>query len=384
MKKLFWLIKKEIKSVYKLLILITIIITLFLSALNGVVNILIDYSKNFENSLNEDLKGLSFSVNETDFDSFKKYCDDAVVFATLKNFTSSATLTCSNGNIFETEQSKQEGDVTVLYLFNGKIVYNSYKLKDLYEKSNIGLQGRWNENVDEIMLSTFVARELQAQVGDKITISNRAFSVCGIYDFDLINDTEELVNIGYYMISVPDNIVADYIEVQFDKSYDTYKVYNKLKHKGFDVSIFFAYETYFENVRLMEMVLSIFSVIIFIAIIIVIYSFVSILLMSRNKYICQLKLLGLTEKEVFAVYFLIVLFMLIIATIFATIIGYFFNSYIMTLCAKLFDMKIKATLNIYLPFVFLVLTAIVTIIAYFLNIRKSKNKMVAQMIKEQL
>ena len=132
------------------------------------------------------------------------------------------------------------------------------------------------------------------------------------------------------------------------------------------------------------MVLSIFSVIIFIAIIIVIYSFVSILLMSRNKYICQLKLLGLTEKEVFAVYFLIVLFMLIIATIFATIIGYFFNSYIMTLCAKLFDMKIKATLNIYLPFVFLVLTAIVTIIAYFLNIRKSKNKMVAQMIKEQL
>ena len=65
MKKLFWLIKKEIKSVYKLLILITIIITLFLSALNGVVNILIDYSKNFENSLNEDLKGLSFSVNET-------------------------------------------------------------------------------------------------------------------------------------------------------------------------------------------------------------------------------------------------------------------------------------------------------------------------------
>ncbi len=63
MKKLFWLIKKEIKSVYKLLILITIIITLFLSALNGVVNILIDYSKNFENSLNEDLKGLSFSVN---------------------------------------------------------------------------------------------------------------------------------------------------------------------------------------------------------------------------------------------------------------------------------------------------------------------------------
>lgn len=108
MKKLFWLIKKEIKSVYKLLILITIIITLFLSALNGVVNILIDYSKNFENSLNEDLKGLSFSVNETDFDSFKKYCDDAVVFATLKNFTSSATLTCSNGNIFETEQSKQK------------------------------------------------------------------------------------------------------------------------------------------------------------------------------------------------------------------------------------------------------------------------------------
>ncbi len=78
MKKLFWLIKKEIKSVYKLLILITIIITLFLSALNGVVNILIDYSKNFENSLNEDLKGLSFSVNETDFDSLKKYCDDAV------------------------------------------------------------------------------------------------------------------------------------------------------------------------------------------------------------------------------------------------------------------------------------------------------------------
>ena len=103
------------------------------------------------------------------------------------------------------------------------------------------MQGRWNENVDEIMLSTFVARELQAQVGDKITISNRAFSVCGIYDFDLINDTEELVNIGYYMISVPDNIVADYIEVQFDKSYDTYKVYKKLKHKGFDVSIFFVY-----------------------------------------------------------------------------------------------------------------------------------------------
>ena len=83
-------------------------------------------------------------------------------------------------------------------------------------------------------------------------------------------------------------------------------------------------------------------------------------------------------------YMSIIVLLLIVSVIFATFIGYFFNSYIMSLCVKLFDMKIKASLNFYLsPIIFVVTCLFAGLIYMFIN-KKLKNKMVAQLVKEQL
>ncbi len=382
MKKIFWLFKKEIKTLYKFIVLITIIITLFLSALFGVTNILIDYSKNFKTTLNEDLNGLEFEVANSNYSSLQTYCENAVVRAKLKNYTHTTKLECSNGNYFDTDQFEQKEEVTYLKSYNGVVLYSYEHFANKLKEQNINLEGSWHKGKNQIVLSDIVAEQLQAKIGDSIKILDNTFLLVGIFDFDLLNQID--YHGAYYYLSFDNEKVFDTMNVSMSESYDTYKLFNKLKGKGFEVTFFSMYAQYFENVRLMEMVLVIFAIIIFIGIMIVLYSFISIILMNRKNYICQLKLLGLKEKDIFAVYMSIIVLLLIVSVIFATFIGYFFNSYIMSLCVKLFDMKIKASLNFYLsPIIFVVTCLFAGLIYMFIN-KKLKNKMVAQLVKEQL
>ena len=170
MKKIFWLFKKEIKTLYKFIVLITIIITLFLSALFGVTNILIDYSKNFKTTLNEDLNGLEFEVANSNYSSLQTYCENAVVRAKLKNYTHTTKLECSNGNYFDTDQFEQKEEVTYLKSYNGVVLYSYEHFANKLKEQNINLEGSWHKGKNQIVLSDIVAEQLQAKIGDSIKI----------------------------------------------------------------------------------------------------------------------------------------------------------------------------------------------------------------------
>lgn len=385
MRKISWLIKKEAKTLKKLLILITIIITIFTMALLSLINVRIDLSKNFLASLNKDIDGLPCDVNDIKVEKLRSLLNnDTILYARLKHYTELAELYSCANLVFKTEQVTDiDGNINI-FTYNGQIIYNYENLKKVLDtQNNKLLSGRWIDNQDEIVLSSFISEQLKVNIGETIQIKDKKFVIVGVFDYEKLTLSDLEYYRAYYFLSLSDEVTVDKLTIIMPQSSDTYNLYNKLKLKGFDTEISGLYLSYFESIESMQIFLLTIIIIIFIAIIIIVYSFLSMVLMQRKKYICQLKLLGCSEKNILLTYVLIAISMAFIATIIGCFLAFYFNQYIMDLCSSLFNVTMITSVNVFIPIIFFAIIAVIIFTLYFIINAKIKSKIIAQAIKEK-
>ncbi|MCD8040028.1 MAG: hypothetical protein LUF82_00725 [Clostridia bacterium] len=374
MMKVLHLAKRELKLLKKTVIIITLILTVFLSALFGVISVQADLTQNIYDYIDSSYTQLCLDVKSASLSGVQQQFDGLFVTAQKDGITRNAVITNAYGTVFNTSQTSVTGDTTTITNYNGAVIcLNECTLQSLQNYSYTLLQGDWVAAENEICISSCIAGCLNAAIGDALYIDGGTYTVTGIYSATAYG--------CHYLVTVSGDMVLDKITAYFYSSKDLYTAYSKLTAKGFTAEMPFAVSNYLDNLYTVKWFLTACAVLVFIVVIAVLYSLTSIFYRQRKGYICRLKLLGATNFTVAAVYCGIAIFMLAVSAVTAAALAVLFNRYIMGICENLLGIAFEAHFNFAVPAaVFAVLVAVVLVI-YILFARKTKTTSVAQEIR---
>lgn len=373
--KVLHLVKNELKLLKKSVIIITLIFTVFLSALFGVISVQADLSQNIYADIDGSGIQLYLNVQSACLQDIRSEFEGLIVTAQKKGITQSAYLTNTNGDSFETSQTEVIDNTTIISNYNGAIISLNKATSDTLRNSSKLLQGEWPTAENEICICSYIAEYLNITTGDTLFIDDTAYTVSGIFNNNVLG--------YYYFVTVSNDIKLDKITAYFDSSENMYSAYAKLTNYGYTVEMPPTVNSYLENLSSVKGFLSSCAAILALVIIAVLYSLISIFYRQRKAYICQLKILGATKYTVAAVYCGIAVLMLFVSSSISTAFAIFFNNYILNLCSDLFGMAFSAHFNFAVPVLVFALLVLATFTFYLIFARKTKSAWVAQEIRNE-
>lgn len=383
MKRIFWLIKSELKLLKKTVAIMTVILTVFTAAFFSVLSVRADLSSNFFENLDK-VSGLVFTVADARLDDITGYADSgSTVYAAHSGLTGSTEIKNRNGDIFETDRTINEGGNIFIESYGGRILLFNAKINDLLTTcSGALLSGTWLSGESQISLAQYIADALGVSSGDKVYISGREYTVSGIYDYEALRDgCPELA--AHYLISVENDKTLDSISVALPRSSSTYTLYKRLLSMGFNAELPFFYISYLNNISTMDAFLWAVAAMLFVVILVILYSLFSMFFMQRRNYICQLKLLGGTDGTIMRVYCGITFLVILLASVLAAVLANWFNFFMMSLCTELFGIEFAPGVNFLVPLVFIGISFGITFLLYIIVNRQTKSSVIAQMIRKE-
>lgn len=394
MKVILKFLLLEADLLKRTIIIIGLILAVFSAAFLSVISVLIDIPLGLYDGLDKRLNTFECGVYNVSFDDAKRWGGEAT-YADIYGITSEAELSVESSGSFETEQVEYYGSSEVTLSYNGRAVSLEYiELLANYDKSKVA--GEWLSGEGQICLSSAVAESAYfsspVQVGDTVKISNRQYTVVGIYDYNGVAASSltnrKLLPSAYYYVAVGTAQKVSVVHINYPNSRTLNEAYKAMSRRGVDAYVSgvrvdtraYSYNL-FGNVDLVEAFFMAVAFLLGLVIVFILYSLMSIFYRQRKANICRMKMLGAKSSTVAGIYCTVTVVLLIIAVAIGAGLSIPFNMYFTGLCTKLFGFKFIPHFYFYIPVCFFAALTLISLCIYAFFNRKIKNAVIAQEVR---
>jgi len=376
MKKIFWIFKKEIRTLYKFIIILSVAVLFFSIAFLSTVSFSMNFQKNYydnldDNNLNITIKNIRLSEVGN-----KISHDNVVLTAFKRSITHDAVIKTQDGEEFNTNEN-----INKITYYKGCYIDLTGLTRQILEKTKKTLfLGKWNYNASEIVLSQFIALKLNVNINDKVIIQDREYLITGIIDNEKITFNHGL-NYHYYLNAKSQNLY-DEINLSFEKVDDIINLYRYFKRSSYDFFLNNFIQQQFDNIGIISGVLFAIEGVILIVIFIIIYSMISIIFIIRKQFINKLIILGMPANKILVSYAIIVTPFLLLITFLANLFSKEFNKYLMDISSEIFGFEFIYQDNIFLSYIYFIGLLIFSTILIFFKVKKIRKVRLSKFIRE--
>ena len=361
MKRVFKLTLNEIKHLKWTVLVTALALILFTASLFSVIFVYNDLSDNVFNYFDGEDEPLSFYAKNASASEIISDVQCGLFEGEKEELTYNAVLTAANGNSLSTEiEEVDEDGVTYFEHISSRAICVTERYLDTYGKAFdlIPLP----QKTGEIMLEKEYAEQLQVSAGDVVSIGDKQFTVCGTYDDELYGDFD----LAYgFVVSVDENTVFESVNVSLDKSKDMYQAYRTLKKNNVDVELSGYTQSMLDNLSLVNGFLIAIALTIAVVNLLILYAVFAVILRNRQAYICRLKIVGASNLLVFAVYFTIIVVLLIAICVAGFFLSKLIVANIMDACSQAFESAFTTNVSFGIVGVyFAVITVLLGLLCY--------------------
>lgn len=376
MKRTLKLTLNEIKHLKWTVLVTALALTLFTASLFSVLFVYNDLSYNVFNYFDTTDSFIGCYAYNASISQVTDEGNDELYYGWVTCFTHRGVIiNAENGNSFNTEFEKieeLENGVNVIhkYYYSGMTVYVNDKYRECYAEAmeEIPLP----QNVWEILIDKEIAEGLQVDVGDKVSIDDYVFTVCGVYDYAMYRGNYYICD--PFVVAVDENVVFYELEIECDSSYQVYLQYLQLQRAGVEVKYGSNLQFYMDNLSLVNSFLIAIAITIFAVNLLLLYATFSVILHNRQAYICRLKVMGASDLLVFAAYFIIIVALLVVICVAAFFLSQLMVSSIMDACGEAFGSAFTTRTSFGLVGIYFAVTTVLLGALCYLSVRKIDNR----------
>ncbi len=376
MKRILKLTFNEIKHLKWTVLVTALALTLFTASLFAVIFVYADLSGNVFNYFDGEGDDMSFYAKSASAKDVTNELQSGLFVGEADGITRSAVLTAYGGNSVSTETEVVKGDGSVYYesLYCRAVVVTQFYL-DAYRKAFdvVSLP----KKSGEILLADTIAEKLQVNVDDEITIGERNFTVCGVYDKKLFSSLLDYD----YLVSVDENTVFSEVNVSFNKSENMYNAYLTLQKNGVEAELSGFAQAMMDNLSLVNGFLIAIALTIATVNILILYAVFAVILRNRQSYVCRLKIAGAGNGLIFAVYFTIIIVLLALICVAGFFLSKLMVNSIMDACTQAFESPFTAHTDFGVCAVYFAAVGVLLVLLCFFIVRKIDNKAIVSVTR---
>lgn len=393
MKKILYFLKIEARLLKKSIIIIALILTLFMGVFMGVLSVRIDMVNGMYSVLDEFSTEYRIATkSDGDGGAIRKLMGYTLIFGYTSGLTDKATMSAEGTSVTFPYRREVDGMLQLYPLEGTLVVFNDSAVSEFALHEDAVLAGDWPDGNDQIFIEKIIAEILEVEVGDRVTIREHDYTLCGIYDKSALPEKGEFFNSHYY-ITDSREINYEYTYALFSGARSAHACFKRLGANGFAASVkhgnvdtlFFPsnVDVYFEIIHPAQAVLDAISLLILAVIIVALYTLMTVFFRQRKSVICQLKLLGGNNGTILGIYIGLAVTIIFVATLLASLLGVLFNNFFLNFFESIFQLAFRATFNIFVPVISFFILAALTALLFALSGRRIRSDIIAQEIKAE-
>ena len=384
MRKLLVKIQYELSSLWKLLIPLLLLLTIFYGLAISLINVSVDIPASFFDDYDE-------RIGYTNITSYDVAKDD---IATLLNIADSYTAE-SKGITYDTKYINPyiDGDIILDSVHVDETMHLDMSYSTIYNAIGIDVRSSANEYNSEYIdallstsvwfeedatmstiISTQAAKLLRADIGDSIYIGevvpSNLVKIIGIFENDTFSSTHVLLSRDFVLDKTIDTADIDVIIEDSSRVMMAIGVSKSVSDNVWEGE----YVYYIKSIQWITAGLIMLGAIIVIASILITYSVSKFILNNRSKYINTSRLLGGKTTDIISIYSIIILIVEALATFLGCFVAIGLSDYATSVCSDIFELDITNSFDYYVPFVvFGALVLLTTFVMGILHKRLNKD-----------
>ncbi len=387
MRRIFYLMRREIAFLGGTVALIGIILTIFCAAFLAVVAVYFDVPNGLYQHLADDIPQTEIAIPALSAKEAYAYGGDWV-------YTTKAGLTC------DVVIKGPAGSYSIGVFEGGHdpFVYNNHNttrafglMPDQFVQVGrhwepILTEGRIPSAPDEFICTTLFAKRLGAKAGESVSFGERQVVLAGIIDSNQVWDTEHAPGMpplcAFYVCVDPEEKM-DFCYLHYESIRAECERFETLARTDLGASLSPQLLEGLKNVDLCEAFFGAIALVLGVMVLFILYSLIAIFYRQRRTQICRFRLLGASSRSIAGVYCTIVMLLAIVATGLGTAFSILFNHFFMGLCSELFEWTFAAHFCSSVPFALLLGICIFDLVLYGIFSLKIKNARIAEEIKHE-
>lgn len=393
MKKLVRLILLEASFLKRSLAVTFVILTAFAAAFLSVTSVLIDTPVGMVEGMDsskkhyfEALGGESFAVRLDDV-SMNRAVDygAAVCYAAADGKTQNVELISHVGKVFLTDEITQLG---------GDMEYRNERhgyLTDLRYADRLQKLVEF-EPRRGVLLSDYVARELDVERGDELRVKavgsddEQEYVVLGVYERESVShkygmDEVLLPATYFYVVEQADDAVCDEVYFGFASCARLNKLCDRLDKEGTPYVISWAMTVNRENIALVQTLYGSLAALLGVMLLFVLYALITTFFRERKGQMCRFELLGATNAVIATVYCSIAVTLIILSVVLASGLSVLLSKHLLNVCTQMFGSVYPYHYRVWLPLSVAGAGSIVATAAFALTAWRRSRLPVAQEVR---
>ncbi len=387
MKRVFYLMRREIAFLGGTVALIGVILTIFCAAFLAVVAVYCDVPEGLYQHLATDIPQPEIAIPGISAKEAYAYGGNWV-YATKTGLTTDVIITGPAGaysiGVYEGERDPFAYSKTATTRAFGLMPDQFGQVGRHWEP--ILAEGRIPSAPNEFICTTLFAKRLGAKAGDSVLFGERPVLLAGIVDSNQVWDTEDAPGMpplcAFYVCVDPEEPM-DFCYLHYENIRAQCERFGELGKMDVGAVISDPLLEGLKNVDLCEAFFGAIALVLGVMVLFILYSLIAIFYRQRRTQICRFRLLGASSGSVASVYCTIVLLLAVIATALGTAFSILFNHFFMGLCSELFEWTFAAHFYPAVPFALLFGICVFDLVLYGIYSFKINNTRIAEEIKHE-
>lgn len=387
MRRIYYLMRREIAFLGGTVALIGVILTIFCAAFLAVVAVYFDVPNGLYQHLADDIPQPEIAIPKISAKEAFALGGDWV-YATKAGLTTDVTLKGPAGSyrigVYEGEHDP--------YVYNRNYTTRAFGLMP-EQFGQLGrhwepilTEGRIPSAPDEFICTTLFAKRLGAKAGDSVSFGERTVLLAGIVDSNVVWDTlgaPGMPPLCAFFVCVDPGEPMDFCYLHYENIRAQCERFEELERMDLGAELSPPLLEGLKNVDLCEAFFGAIALVLGIMVLFILYSLIAIFYRQRRTQICRFRLLGARSGSVAGVYCTIAMLLGVIATGFGTVFSILFNKFFMGLCTDLFEWTFASHFYPSVPFALLLGICVFDLALYGFFSFKIKNARIAEEVKHE-
>ncbi len=384
MRRVFYLLRREIGFLFGTVFMIGIILSIFCAAFLSVVSVWLDVPAGLYDRVSA-RSTLAISVPQVSIGKAATYGGNWV-YGTKAGLTTDVDLVF-NGLIYAIPPI--EGTQTPFVATNTTRGYAFCpdEASRFIERFTL-TEGEWPAAPDEIAMSSDFARLVGgAKAGDTVFAGERALKVAAVFDSakaQKLNKRDPgMPPIVSFYVCISEEEPLDFCYLDFDDARVMNRTIRLLELRNIPNEASPTFSSYIDSINLCEAFFGAIAAVLGFMVLFILYSLIAIFYRQRLPHICRLRLLGARSYLAAGIYCTVAIILGFFATAIGTGFSILFNRFFMGLCTNLFGWKFTSHFYTAIPFALFLGICIFDLILYGIYSLKIRNAYIAQEVKHE-
>lgn len=384
MRRVFYLLRREIGFLFGTVSMIGIILSIFCAAFLSVVSVWLDVPAGlYDRVTSKD--ALAIAIPQVSIGKAAKYGGNWV-YGTKAGLTTDVDLVFKN-MIYTI--SPIEGTQAPFVTTNATRGYafcpdDASRFRERFTLT----EGEWPAVPDEIAISSNLAKLVgDAKAGDTVYAGERALKIAAVFDSAKAQKLDSyapgMPPIVSFYVCISEEEPLDFCYLDFDDAGVMNRTLRLLNVRKISAEATPTFKSYVTSINLCEAFFGAIAAVLGFMVLFILYSLIAIFYRQRLPHIRRLRLLGARSYLAAGIYCTVAIILGFFATAIGTGFSILFNRFFMGLCTNLFGWKFTSHFYTAIPFALFLGICIFDLILYGIYSLKIRNAYIAQEVKHE-